>query len=148
MPRNAAVDDPPVSVDSPPKLGPRRVYLVVLLVAMAVSLLYLSQTSDLAATSYDVAALQNDKSVWEMRNQELRLQIAELQSLDHVDQVASSRLHMGPPSRVVYVKASAQPVVVDAPSPAATPATDRLSSLSLNALVDKIPYLERIRGGR
>jgi len=126
----------------------RIVYLVVLALAMGVSLLYLSQTSDLAATSYDVAALQNEKSVWDMRNQQLRLQIAELESLDHVDQIASSRLHMGPPAKVVYVNAPPQAVSVATPTPSVTPVPGSLSATSLSGLIDRLGFGGRPPSGR
>lgn len=113
-------------------------YVLALLLVTGLSLLYLSQTSDLAATSYDVAALQDEKSVWEMRNEQLRLQISELQSLDRVDHEASTRLGMGPPTHVVYVAAPAQSIAI--PTPTATPprSANGVSAASFRDLIQRI----------
>lgn len=112
------------------------------------SLVYLNQTSDLAATSYDVAALQDEKTVWEMRNEQLRLQIAELQSLDRVDQSASTRLGMGPPSHVVYVNAPPQPVMVPTPTEAPAPTSAPISTSSIRELLGRLESVAGFQRGQ
>jgi cell division protein FtsL len=86
-----------------PSLRGRATFAVLLLTVAALSLLYLRQTNDLASVGYDVAALQQQQLLWQMRNEQLQLQVEQLQSLDRVDQVASSRLRLGPPTREVFV---------------------------------------------
>ena len=99
---------------------PRWVILIVLGLAAPLSFLYLNQTSGLAATSYDVAALQDDKKLWEMRNEQLRLEVSQLESLDRIDRLAASRLGMGPPQHQVYINAPASTapptVIISAPA--------------------------------
>jgi len=99
---------------------PRRALFIpgLLLVAL-VSLLYLSQTSDLAGTGYDIADLQSEQQQLQMQNEQLRLQVDQLESLDRVDKEATTRLHMGPPVHVIYV--TAPPMTL--PTPVATTQT-------------------------
>jgi hypothetical protein len=93
---------------------------------MLTSLLYLSQTSDIATTGYDIADLQTQKQELEMQNEQLRLKVAQLESLDRVDHEASTRLHMGPPQREIYVTA----VPISIPPPVATPSQPSSSASS------------------
>ncbi len=98
----------------------RAVWLTIAFLAAALlSLFYLGQTSDIAASGYDIARLQEQKQTLEMQNEQLRLQVAQLQSLDRIDREASSRLHMGPPEREVFV--SAPPISIPTPPPSPTP---------------------------
>lgn len=94
-----------------------KLFLALAALGALVSLLYVSQTGNLASTGYDVADLQTQKEQWQMRNEQLRLQIGQLESLDRVDRLASSDLKMGPPSHVIYVASSA----VSIPAPPSTP---------------------------
>ncbi len=116
----------------------RVLFLVILALVGAVSLLYVRQTSSLAATGYDVAELQNEVSRWRMRNEQLRLRIAQLQSLDRIDQLASSRLGMGPPQRAVYVAA---PTTNIPPLPAEADAPPRDEAFSLATLLSSVRAL-------
>lgn len=115
----------------------RAVFVPVLLLAGILSLLYLNQASDLASTSYDVAALQNERRIWEIRNDQLRLQIAELESLDRIDREASARLGMGPPQRVIYAREAAPSAASPlgsspaSPTPSIAPARSTLESVRL-----------------
>lgn len=114
----------------------RKLALALLAIAAAVSLIYLSQTSDVASTSYDIADLQAQVQALEMQNEQLQLQVAQLESLDRVDREASTRLHMGPPEREIYVTAQAVPLPT--PAAAATPtaaaAGERLAALASRIL--------------
>jgi hypothetical protein len=92
---------------------------VALLGLAFLSLLYVRQTGDVAATGYDVASLQRNQSDWERRNDQLRADIAQLESLDRIGTAASQRLGMGPPRHQLFVRAT--PVV---PPPAPTPVVD------------------------
>jgi cell division protein FtsL len=101
----------------------RWVILCVLVLAAPLSFLYVNQTSSLAATGYDVAVLEGEKKIWQMRNEQLRLEVSQLESLDRIDRLAASKLGMGPPQHQIYVNAPALilPTPVSA-SAAATPA--------------------------
>lgn len=99
----------------------RLLAIPLLILATVVSLLYLSQTSDVATTGYDIADLEAQKRELQMRNEQLRLQIAQLQSLDRVEHEAATRLQMGPPRHVVYVTAPVGTVPPPTPTAVATP---------------------------
>lgn len=76
----------------------------IALVAIAlISLLYLAQTSAVATTGYDIKRLEDQKTQWEMKNEQLRMKIAQLRSLQRVEAEAGSRLKMGPPEKVIFV---------------------------------------------
>jgi len=121
---------------------PRRALFVLALLLMAlVSLLYLSQTSDVATTGYDIADLQAQQQQLQMQNEQLQLQIAQLESLDRIDQAASTRLHMGPPDHVVYV--TAPPAVIPTPVASDQSTANARSSTPLGWLGHVINSLSR-----
>jgi len=135
------------AVGRPPLASPvsrRALFLPLILLAALVSLLYLSQTSDVATTGYDIADLQSQKATLEMENEQLRLQIAQLESLDRVDQAATTRLHMGPPRQAVYVTAST--VSIPTPSPTAMPVEETTRSL-VGAIWHSISSTATLRAG-
>ncbi len=78
-----------------------------LLAALALlGLLYLTQTSGIATTGYDVQELEATRAQWQVRNDQLRLRIAEARSLGRVERDARLRLGMAAPERVVFVRAA------------------------------------------
>ncbi len=98
---------------------PRLAFLAILVTAALLSFFYLRLTSDLATSSYDLAQLEQEQQAWQVRNEELRLQVSQLSSLDRVAQLAAARLQMGPPGRTAYVSA---PAVAPVPAfPTAAP---------------------------
>jgi cell division protein FtsL len=78
----------------------------VLLAACAVALAYLVQTSGVATTGYDIQRLQAERSEWQLRNEQLRLELAKLRSLSWVQSEAVGRLGMVRPdaSKLVYLR--------------------------------------------
>jgi len=76
----------------------------VLLAACAVALMYLIQTSGVATVGYDVQALQDESKQWELRNEQLRLELAKVKSLAWVESEAVGRLGMVKPDEVTNVK--------------------------------------------
>lgn len=76
----------------------------VLLAACAVALMYLIQTSGVATVGYDVQRLQNEAKQWELRNEQLRLELAKTKSLVWVESEAVGRLGMVRPPEVTNVK--------------------------------------------
>lgn len=94
---------------------------IVLVFGALVSLFYLNQASVVATTGYEVRGLEAERQQWQIRNQQLRLRLAELRSLDRVEEEAG-RLGMGPPERRVFVTrraTAAEWVATPAPQPAA-----------------------------
>jgi cell division protein FtsB len=76
----------------------------VLLAACAVALMYLVQTSGVATVGYDVQRLQVESKQWELRNEQLRLELAKVKSLAWVESEATGRLGMVRPEEVTHVK--------------------------------------------
>ena len=66
-------------------------------------LLYLAQTSGVASNGYDVQALEAEKAQVQLRNRQIRYQMAEARSLARIERDARSRLEMAAPERVVFV---------------------------------------------
>lgn len=76
----------------------------ILLAACLVALVYLVQTSGIATTGYDIQRLQAEQSGWQLRNDQLKLELAKLHSLTWVESEAVGRLGMQRPERVTYVR--------------------------------------------
>jgi cell division protein FtsL len=74
-----------------------------------VSLLYLTQTSSVATLGYDIQNLENEQKTWQSKNDQLRLQIAQLESLNRIEKDAAAKLGMGAPKQVVWVAPTATP---------------------------------------
>ena len=71
------------------------------------SLVYLRQASAVASAGYDIRQLEEQKKLWQAKNEQLSFQIAQLRSLSRVERDAAARLGMGRPETVVYVAPSA-----------------------------------------
>ena len=78
----------------------------VLLAGCLVALVYLLQTSGVATTGYDIQRLQAERDDWQLRNEQLRLELAKRQSLTWIESEATSRLGMvrPEPTALTYVK--------------------------------------------
>ena len=76
----------------------------VLLSACAVALMYLIQTSGVATVGYDVQRLQSESKQWELRNEQLRLELAKVRSLVWVESEAVGRMGMVRPDSVTHVQ--------------------------------------------
>ena len=79
----------------------------ILLAALLVALMYLVQTSGIATTGYDIQRLQSERDDWQLRNEQLQLELAKRQSLTWIESEATGRLGMvrADPTAVIYVKA-------------------------------------------
>ncbi len=89
-----------------PGIGPIRArgwLPAVFLAVCAMALVYLVQTSGIATTGYDIQRLQAEKSDWELRNEQLRLELAKVRSLAWVESEAVGRLGMQRPASVTYL---------------------------------------------
>jgi hypothetical protein len=96
-------------------------------------LAYLAQTSSVANTGYDIAALQAQREQWQRRNDQLRLEIARAQSFAQVEREARVRLKMGPPERVVYAP-NPMPAHIGPPDSPDVAGRERLASLRAAAV--------------
>jgi hypothetical protein len=68
-----------------------------LLAISVVALVYLLQTSAVATTGYDIQRLQTERADWQLRNEQLRLELAKRRSLTWVEAEAVGRLGMQRP---------------------------------------------------
>ena len=79
----------------------------ILLAACLVALMYLLQTSGVATTGYDIQRLQSERDDWQLRNEQLELELAKRKSLTWIEAEATGRLGMvrAEPTALVYIKA-------------------------------------------
>jgi hypothetical protein len=78
----------------------------VLLAALLVALVYLLQTSGIATAGYDIQSLQMQRDDWQLRNEQLRFELAKRRSLTWIEAEATGRLGMvrPEPTALAYVK--------------------------------------------
>jgi len=78
----------------------------VLLAGCLVALMYLLQTSGVATTGYDIQRLQADRDDWQLRNEQLQLELAKRRSLTWIEAEATTRLGMvrPEPTALTYLK--------------------------------------------
>jgi len=78
----------------------------ILLAAALVALVYLLQTSGIATTGYDIQRLQSERDDWQLRNEQLELELAKRQSLTWIESEATGRLGMvrAEPTALAYVQ--------------------------------------------
>lgn len=89
-----------------PGLGPLRArawFPTMLVACCLLALVYLLQTSGIATTGYDVQNLETQRSDWQLRNEQLRLELAKVQSIRWVESQATTRLGMRPPDQVTWI---------------------------------------------
>ena len=111
-------------------VGRSRAALVlgIFAVVALLSLLYVSLTSVVSSTGYEVGTLESTRDYWKLQNDQLGLQVAEARSLATVEREAK-RLGMGPPQRVIYLPVAPTPVPSvepGSPAPEATTWTEDL----------------------
>jgi hypothetical protein len=78
----------------------------ILLAASLVALMYLLQTSGVASTGYEIQRLQSERDDWQLRNEQLQLELAKRQSLTWIEAQATGRLGMvrAEPTALTYLK--------------------------------------------
>jgi hypothetical protein len=78
----------------------------ILLAACLVALVYLLQTSGVATSGYDIQRLQAERDDWQLRNEQLQLELAKRRSLTWIEAEATGRLGMvrAEPTALAYVK--------------------------------------------
>jgi hypothetical protein len=80
----------------------------VLLAGCLVALVYLLQTSSVTTTGYDIQHLQQERDDWQLRNEQLRLELAKRRSLTWIEAEATQRLNMvrAEPTALTYIHVS------------------------------------------
>jgi hypothetical protein len=78
----------------------------ILFAGCLVSLMYLLQTAGVATTGYDIQHLQVVRDDWQLRNEQLRFELAKRQSLTWIESEATGRLGMvrAEPTALTYLK--------------------------------------------
>ncbi len=78
----------------------------VLLAGCLVALMYLLQTSGVATVGYDIQRLQVERDDWQLRNEQLGLELSKRRSLTWIESEATGRLGMvrAEPTALAYVK--------------------------------------------
>ena len=78
----------------------------VLVAGCLVALVYLLQTSGVATTGYDIQRLEAERDDWQLRNEQLRLELAKRRSLTWIEAEATTRLGMvrPEPTALTYLK--------------------------------------------
>lgn len=95
-------------------LGPvPLVFATITLVSMT-SMLYLTQASSVAATGYDISALEERRAVLRRDQEQLLVQVARLQALGQVESQATGKLGMVPASQPEYLRVRPPAVDVEA----------------------------------
>jgi hypothetical protein len=79
-----------------PPLNTAALFTIVVLTIATVGLLYLIQTSQVAGLGYEVSRLERQRTEKALENQQLGYDIARLQALPQVEQVALRQLGMQP----------------------------------------------------
>jgi hypothetical protein len=84
-----------------------RAWLFLMVVAAGFVLLtYLVQTSSIGTTGYDIQRLQAERDDWQLRNEQLQLELAKRRSLTWIESEATARLGMvrAEPTALAYVR--------------------------------------------
>jgi hypothetical protein len=68
--------------------------------------MYLLQTSSVTTTGYDIQRLQQERGDWQLRNEQLHLELAKRRSLTWIEAEASGRLGMvrAEPTALMYIQ--------------------------------------------
>lgn len=100
------VKRPASDVRALPALPRWRVVLWLGALSLMVGLLatsYLAYTGSVATLSYNLQRLNAERDAWRMRNEQLRVELAKVQSLTWVEHQAVSRLGMQKPGELIYL---------------------------------------------
>ncbi len=124
--------------------------LLASVLAGIASLLYLTQTSEVATTGYSIQELKQEESAWQLRNEQLALEVARAKSLATVEVEATTRLLMTRPKGVVYLQLK-QTQSADRPTPASrgdargVPALEKPAEASTAEPAGRAGLLDTIR---
>lgn len=88
---------------------------IAAVIAGALSLLLLVQTSTQTAEGYTLRTLEDQRNDWQQKNLQLEAEIAALQSLRRVDILARQRLGMVPATDRKYITVAVSPLADEIP---------------------------------
>ena len=108
LPRPATAQ--PVTAARPRELRNTVSLLAAILLISMVGLLYMNEVGRLATSGYQISNLQQERDRLQRENQGLEVQLSQMRSLPHVEDVAIQRLHMtkGDLAKVQYVQLDGQ----------------------------------------
>ncbi|MBI2862291.1 MAG: septum formation initiator family protein [Chloroflexi bacterium] len=67
------------------------------------SLLYVAQASAVARMGYAIDRLEAEHARWQIRNEQLQGEIAQLKAMDRIEREARGRLQMGPSAKTLFL---------------------------------------------
>lgn len=112
-----------------------------------VGMLYLLQINYVASLGYDMSALQRTREARSVENQRLRAQIAELQSLDRIEEVAVDDLGMEPYEDYRFLSVTWPESSELQPPEPLQPAPDSLLDRLRNALFGEAAAVDDVESG-
>jgi hypothetical protein len=115
---------------------PGRLTLAFLLLLVATPALYLANTSGALTTGYNIQKLQAERRSWQLRNQQLELELAKARSLAWVEAEAVARLGMQRPGQQAIIRVDAPRPPLSVAPPASAGAAGSESAADSRALVD------------
>ena len=86
-----------------PPLNTAALFTIVVLTIATVGLLHLIQTSQVAGLGYEVSRLERERTAKALENQQLSYDVARLQALPQVEQVALEQLGMLPVDDYIFL---------------------------------------------
>jgi cell division protein FtsL len=93
-------------------LRPENLPVVLIVAAMVVgiaALLPLVQSSESTSTAGDIRRLEEERTGWQTRLQELEIEVAGMGSLDRIEKEARMRFKMTAPENTEYISVDAPP---------------------------------------
>lgn len=92
-----------------PSLNTAALFTIVVLTIATVGLLYLVQTSRVAGLGYEVTRLEQERTAQALENQRLSYEVARLQALPAIEQVAVGQLGMQPVEDFIFLTVPVPP---------------------------------------
>ena len=118
----------------PRRRRPRLIWVVLVALVALAPPAHLAQTSGVLATAYTIQRLQGERNAWQVKNQQLELELAKARSLAWIESEAVHRLGMQRPSQqsviAMDVTVPSNPTPPSSPGRAAAgerPADERLA---------------------
>jgi hypothetical protein len=118
----------------PRRRRPRLIWVVLVALVALAPPAHLAQTSGVLATGYTIQRLQGERTAWQVKNQQLELELAKARSLAWIETEAVHRLGMQRPSEqsmvAIDVTMPSNPTIPTSPGRAAArerPADERLA---------------------
>ena len=139
-----APSHPPAPERAPrrPRLRrPRLIWVVLVALVLLAPPAHLAQTSGVLATGYTIQRLQTERKAWQVKNQQLELELAKARSLAWIETEAVHRLRMQRPSQqsVVAIDVAIPSNPTPPSSPGRAAASERRTEERLAGAVAEVP---------